>query len=164
MAGAGKFFGLASKTLATDSNSLEDNDARLRYFHTEAEIAQETEADWSAVVKQNMKFARPSATIKKQLRILGSADVPLSEITQPTLVMFGAEDPIVPAGNGPLVMEQLTHAARKELVVMPGQAHMCWGICPPRRQLKFQARDTAMATHTASRHIQSFLGGGSAKL
>jgi O-acetylhomoserine (thiol)-lyase len=160
VAGAGKFFGLASKTMATDRNTLEDNDARLRYFFTEELIAEETPEDWAAVVAQNMRFKRPSATIKKQLGVLGSADVDLSAISQPTLVMFGEHDPIVPAGNGSLVMEQLTNAARKELVIMAGQAHMCWGICPPRKQLKFQARDTAMATHIASRHIQDFLGGG----
>ena len=52
-------------------------------------------------------------------------------------------------------------APRKELVVMEGQAHQCWGMCPPKRQLCFQARDTTMATHMAARYIQNFLAGGS---
>ena len=83
--------------------------------------------------------------ICEQLGVLGSADVPLGEITQPTLVMFGEDDMIVPAGNGPLVMEQLTAASRKELVIIPGQGHMCWGI-------------STVAAQVASRHVEEFLG------
>ena len=40
--------------------------------------------------------------------------------------MHGELDQIIPVKNGELVMQQLTAAARKELVVMPGQGS--WSI------------------------------------
>ena len=157
VAGAGKFFGLAAKTMASDANSLEDNEERLKYFFDEEVIAAEKPQDWAAVVKQNLRFKRPASTIKKQLGVLGSADVPLAEITCPVQIITGENDAVVPAANGELLMAQLSAAPRKELVVMEGQGHQCWGLCPPRRQLSFQARDTTMATHIVARHIQNFL-------
>ena len=143
--------------MASDANSLEDNEERLKYFFDEEVIAAEKPQDWAAVVKQNLRFKRPASTIKKQLGVLGSADVPLAEITCPVQIITGENDAVVPAANGELLMAQLSAAPRKELVVMEGQGHQCWGLCPPRRQLSFQARDTTMATHIVARHIQNFL-------
>lgn len=160
--GAGAFFKHASKTMPDGQNSLADNETRLRYFFPDEVVRAETPEDWAAVIKQNMRFKKPAATVKKQLKILGSADVPLADITCPVLILSGERDLVVPPGNGQLVMDQLTRAARKELVVVPGQGHQIWGMCPPKRQTSFRARDTCLATHAAARYIQNFLGGGTA--
>ena len=164
IAGDSAFFKLAATTMASEKNTLEANEARLRYFYDAESIAAEKPTDWAAVVKQNLRFKRPAATMKRQLKVLGSADVALDGITCPVLVMSGERDAIVPAANTALLLQQLVGAARKESVVVAGRAHMCWGTCPPKRQLSFQARDTAVATHLVAKHIQNFLAGGSAKL
>jgi pimeloyl-ACP methyl ester carboxylesterase len=53
--------------------------------------------DWNGVVEDNLRFSRPKATVKKQLRLLGSADVPLDTIKCPVLVMTGELDVRSPA-------------------------------------------------------------------
>eukprot|EP01047_Picozoa_sp_COSAG01_P038107 COSAG01_NODE_3072_length_6637_cov_10.406087_2_plen_264_part_00 len=158
VAGDGAFFGLASKTLPSGQDSFEANERRLRYFFSEQELGTHSPEEWKAIVTHNLQFDRPKSTIKKQLRVLGSADVNLSGITAPTLVVYGEHDNVVPAANGDLLMAQLCSAVRRKLVVMPGQAHMCWGASPPNTQ-KIPA-----ATHVLARHIEAFLSGDSCRL
>jgi len=162
VAGAGAFFKLAGKTMPDGQNSYKDNEERLKYFFDKDVIRAEDPKDWEAVIRQSLRFKRPAATIKKQLKVLGSAGVPLDQITCPVLVMTGERDTVVPAENGKLVLQQLTNASRKELVVVPNQGHQCYGMCPPKRQLSFRARDTPTATHLVARHIQNFLSGSAA--
>jgi len=160
VAGAAAFFTLAGKTMPDGQNSFADTEQRLHYYFDKETVKEETPQDWEALVKQNMRFKRPQPTVKKQLKVLGNADVPLDKITCPVLVVTGDQDMIVPPANGQLVMQQLTQASRKELIVIPNQGHQCWGLCVPRRQLSYQARDSALATHALARHVQNFLGSG----
>jgi len=160
VAGDGAFFKLASKTMPDAQNSFADNEQRLRYYFGQDVVKEEEAQDWEALVKQNMRFTRPPSTVKKQLKLLASADVPLDKITCPVLVVTGDGDTIVPPANAQLLLEQLTQAFHKELIVMPNQSHQCWGLCVPRRQLSFQARDSSWATHVLARHIQNFHGSG----
>eukprot|EP00928_Gymnodinium_smaydae_P061527 TRINITY_DN45581_c0_g1_i1.p1 TRINITY_DN45581_c0_g1~~TRINITY_DN45581_c0_g1_i1.p1 ORF type:complete len:761 (-),score=84.56 TRINITY_DN45581_c0_g1_i1:67-2349(-) len=161
VAGASEFFKHSRKTMADGQNTVDANDRRLRHFFDHESIAAERPEDWEAFVKQSLRFRRPASVIDKQMVLIGTADVDLSKITCPVLVVTGDKDVVVPAANSQLVVEQLSCAARKELVVMPGQGHQCWGICPPKQQLSFQARDTPLATHALARHIQHFLAGDS---
>ena len=54
-----------------------------------------------------LQFSRPKATIKKQLKVLASADVALERVACPVLVVTGEADTIVPPANSELVMAQL---------------------------------------------------------
>jgi len=112
-------------------------------------------------VKQNQRFSRPAATIKKQMKVLSSADVPLEQVQCPVLAMSGEHDVVVPPKNSEHLLSALTGSPRKELVIVPGQGHCCWGICPPRRQLNFSIRDSPPATHSVAKIITRFLAGES---
>lgn len=154
VAGARDFFKLAVKTMATPNNTLQHNDLRLRYFFDPAVVAAELPQHWDAVVQRNFDWQRPAPTINKQLKVMASADSALNQIKCPVLVMSGERDVIVPPSNSSLVIEQLTLSCRKELMLLPGQGHFCWGLCIPGTD------DAPEATISVARHIEGFLSCG----
>mmetsp|Transcript_26527 Transcript_26527/g.48823 ORF Transcript_26527/g.48823 Transcript_26527/m.48823 type:complete len:616 (+) Transcript_26527:1-1848(+) len=156
VAGKSSFFKLSNKTMATGKNTIKDNIERMTYHFSPEEIKAQGEEHWAALTKQNLNMKRPEATVKKQFKILVSADLPLEKVRCPVLALSGEQDVIIPVANGKLFMEALTNAPRKSLVVLQGQGHQCWGICPPRRQLNFNSRDTPTATHAVVQSISHF--------
>ena len=141
------WFRLAMRTLASGVDTLENNERRLRTTTTAAALDGVEPSDLAAAVALNLGLRRPAATIRKQLKLLGSADVgPLLErIVCPVLVVAGELDVIVPPANGRLLMAQLTSARRREFAVVRGRGHYCWGPVPTAEGAEAPAATVALA-------------------